>query len=476
VPYRVSANGRAPLEKGTGPITWTACDVPPVGLAIDSVTGLLTWTPPAPGSYPICLKAVGACGEDTARWTVQVVASQPAPAVAMTLSPRQLVVGQEMTADGAAGQGVAPLTNEWIWGDGTVAGYGAMAKHAYARAGTYPVKLRLYDSAGQVAEVSDTVEVMDAACTAPRSVRISGGPLTADGTLSATLTCEGEVGDPAAVYVWDFSDGATERGKTVTHSFSPGAYLVRVQVTTGDGCRTWAETWVKVTSSGRQPPICAVSATPSAGPAPLSVSWEAVYGDADGTVSEAVWKFSDGVSADARRYDALITRALEAPGTLRGTLEVKDANGLVCRASRTVEASLGPIFPPAIVTSPATGATCGTAYAYGEDGRARAEGTPPFTWSLGRGGTGVPEGMTVDSATGQISWTPKKPGPAGPQRVALVVENPAGTAVQDFLVQVECADQGCNCSSGSAGPFALLMLLALRWRRRARSGRGGSPG
>lgn len=477
VPYRITGSGRAQLDKGTGPITWTACDTPPAGFEIDSVTGLVTWTPAVPGSYPICLKSVGACGEDTVRWTVQVVASQPAPVVAMALSSRQLNVGQELAADGTASQGVAPLSEEWVWGDGTADGYGATAKHAYARAGTYLVTLRLYDSAGQLAQTSGTVQVVDAACTAPPSVQITGGPLTGDGSLPATLTCESDVSDAGAVYDWDFADGTTERGKTVTHTFSPGAYLVRVRVTAGGGCRTSAETWVRVTSAGQQPPTCDVFATPGAGPAPLSVSWEAVYGDPDGIVMSAVWKFSDGVTADARRYDALITRTLDAPGTLRGTLEVTDATGLVCRASRTVDSSLGAVFPPMIVTAPTTTATCGTAYTYGDDGRARAEGTPPFTWSLGSGtsGTGVPKGMTVDPSTGQISWTPEKPGPAGPVRVALVVENPAGTAVQDYMVQVDCTDHGCTCSSSGAAPFAVLMLLwaGLRWRRRTRSGRSG---
>ncbi len=155
-----------------------------------------------------------------------------------------------------------------------------------------------------------------------------------------------------------------------------------------------------------------------------------------------------------------------------------DATGRVCRASRTVEASLGADFPPSIVTAPTPGAVCGTAYVYGTDGRARAEGTPPFTWSLGRGtpGTGVPKGMTVDQATGQISWTPETPGTAGPVRVALVVENPAGTAVQDFMVQEECKDQKCGCSSGGgAGLFAMLALVGacLRVRRRTRPDRRG---
>jgi len=478
VAYRISGSGRATLEKGTGPITWTACDAPPAGFLIDSVTGLVSWTPPAAGSYPICLKAVGACGEDTVRWTVQVVASQPAPSVTMSLSSRRLLVGQELTASVGTSQGLGPFIDEWTWGDGTAAGYGAPAKHTYARAGAYPVTLRLYDSVGQMAQASDTVEVVDAVCTAPPTVRITGGPLSGDGSVSASLTCEGDVGDPGAVYDWDFSDGATLRGKAVTHAFTPGAYLVRVKVTTGGGCRTSAEAWVKVSSAGRQPPICDVSATPGGGPAPLSVSWEAVYGDPAGAVASAGWKFSDGVTADARRYDALITRTLDSPSTLSGTLEVTGATGLTCRASRTVEASLGTVFPPTIVTTPTPKAECGTAWIYGDDGRARAEGTPPFTWSLGLGtsGTGVPEGMTVDPSTGQISWTPKKPGPAGPVRVALVVENPAGTAVQDFMVDVDCADPGCNCSSGGAGSFAVLMLLwaGLRARRRSRPARAAS--
>lgn len=473
VAYRIAASGRATLVKGTGPITWTACDTPPAGFFIDSVTGLVSWTPAALGAYPICLKAVGACGEDTVRWTVQVLATLPPPSAAVALSPRRLGVGEEVTASGAGSMGVVPLSYEWSWGDGTPPGYGATANHAYARAGAYPVRLRVYDAAGQLAEVSDAVQVVDAACTAPPTVRIEG-PLTGNGSLSTTLTCEGDVGDAAAVYVWDFADGTTERGKTVSHTFQPGAYLVRVRVTTSDGCRTSAQAWVRVTSSGGQPPTCDVWATPSAGPAPLSVGWAAVFGDVDGTVASAVWKFSDGVTADARRFDALVTRTMEGPGALHGRLEVKDSSGLECRASATVEASLGSAFPPAIVSLPTLGATCKAEYLYGEDGRARAEGTPPFTWSLGRGtsGVGAPSGMTIDSTTGQIRWTPE-PAPPGPVRVTVAVENPAGTAVQDFMVQVECADPGCRCSSGGAGMFAVLMLLAsgLRWRRRVRPSR-----
>ena len=122
-------------------------------------------------------------------------------------------------------------------------------------------------------------------------------------------------------------------------------------------------------------------------------------------------------------------------------------------------------------TTPTLTAQCGKPYTYGSDGRARAEGTQPISWSLGKGGRNKPDGMTIDD-TGLLTWTPD--GTATKQRVTLVAENAGGAVEQDFEVAIECAGggslQGCGCGSGAGGASALLFALpwlALWLRRRA---------
>src|ERR1043165_1546483 len=177
--------------------------------------------------------------------------------------------------------------------------------------------------------------------------------------------------------------------------------------------------------------------TPVAGPAPLPVSLTGVFGDSDGTVASATWLFSDGITLDATRYNADAFRTITNPGKLGVTLRVVDDRGLVCRASVEAEAgNAAGVLPPEIISTPTLVTQCGQPYAYGLDGTARATGSRPLTWSLGQGdpAVGVPARMTID-ANGQIQWVPRKK--ATKERVTVVVENTAGVAHQDFVVDVQ---------------------------------------
>ncbi|UCH84644.1 MAG: laminin G domain-containing protein, partial [Candidatus Latescibacterota bacterium] len=83
---------------------------------------------------------------------------------------------------------------------------------------------------------------------------------------------------------------------------------------------------------------------------------------------------------------------------------------------------------PAITSTPVTSATEGQLYTYDVD----ATGYPEPAYAL----TVFPTGMTIGPADGFIQWTPASPGSA---QVTVEASNAKGTDVQDFIVVVEPA-------------------------------------
>jgi Putative Ig domain/Nidogen-like len=88
----------------------------------------------------------------------------------------------------------------------------------------------------------------------------------------------------------------------------------------------------------------------------------------------------------------------------------------------------GPL-PPFITSIPPTSARPGQPYTY----QPTASGVEPFTWSLVSG----PDGMSVDPATGAVSWTPAE---AGDYPVDLRVSDANGSADQNFVVSVAAGE------------------------------------
>lgn len=117
--------------------------------------------------------------------------------------------------------------------------------------------------------------------------------------------------------------------------------------------------------------------------------------------------------------------------------------------------------PPVFDSSPPTSAECDRLYQYD----LRATSPTPVSFAA----VSVPEGLSVDAATGEVRWTPRQE-QVGPQPVVLAVTNASGTSEQRFSVEVACTrpplpaayQVGCGCGAAAAAgwPWWGWMILA----------------
>jgi MYXO-CTERM domain-containing protein len=471
-PYRFDPSGLPVLLKGTAPIAWSLCASGPSGMHVDATTGIIDWIPTTAGTATICLQASGSCGSDMYSFDVNVAGVAPSMPVAIITLPPTTVSRTAVHANAMTSTPNPAYAYEWDFGDGTPLQYGVDVTHSWARAGGYNVRLSVYDPSGLRGDAAAAIAVTDTTCMNPPSVKIVTDNRRGNDQLMVNFSAMYTGADTSPVYRWSFGDGATAMGASASHMFMPGAYQVQLSVTTSDGCSASDSVTIEVTQNGNLAPHCAVTADPISGIAPLTSKFSAVFGDADGIVSSATWIFSDGVTVDAMRLSGVTYRVIDRPGVLSAVLEVVDDHGTLCRASTQAEASNGSeIFGPQIVSVPALTATCGMPYHYGADDLARATGSRPITWSLGRGTTGKPAGADID-ASGKLTWTPAVGKEKSfDERLTIVAQNAAGSVEQDFVVKVDCPTamtKPCGCSAGGVEIMALLALAALTSRSRRR--------
>jgi PKD repeat protein len=127
----------------------------------------------------------------------------------------------------------------WDFGDGSTAfstSSPALISHTYAVPGTYTVTLKLVDSFGNAATVSQSVtadELPTASFTGPAS-GVAGAAVTFDGGGSSDP--DGSI----TGYSWSFGDGKTSAaGPTTPHTYSaPGTHTVTLTVTDSSGLQS----------------------------------------------------------------------------------------------------------------------------------------------------------------------------------------------------------------------------------------------
>jgi PKD repeat protein len=202
-----------------------------------------------PGTHTVQVKAWDIYGAIT-QSSVQVTVVNQAPIAAMSLSAASAPTGTAITASNTGSYDPdGTLASTVIdFGDGFSANSGTAA-HAYARPGTYTVKVTVTDAYGASASTSSQVVIANRAPTA--KINLSATSLWLGSALSVNSTGSSDPDGSIVATKISFGDGTSVSGTSGTHTYmAAGTYTVTVTVTDDSGATSSASATVKVSAAG----------------------------------------------------------------------------------------------------------------------------------------------------------------------------------------------------------------------------------
>ena len=279
----------------------------------------------------------------------------------------------------------------WDLGDGTTA-TGNTVSHTYVTAGTYTVTLTISGASGQTSIATATVTVAAITASTPLQAVITADTLNGPAPLAVNFNANSSTGT-ISTFLWDFGDGATSAGTTVSHAYTvAGAYTVKLTVTGASGQTNIATATVTAAAPivPPAPPTAVLSSSTAAGQAPLTVNFNgsgstAATGD---TIASYAWSFGDGSSATG----ATISHTFATAGTYNTTLTVTDSKGLTGFATTPIVVTAAPVAvnqaPTAVVNATPLTGTAPLAVSFDASGSTDADGTiASYLWNFGDGST-----------------------------------------------------------------------------------------
>lgn len=205
------------------------------------------------GEYDVILQVIDDRGANTAlAKTVQVVPPNQAPVAIFTTDPLEPTANQEITFDAsaAADPDGTIVSYSWDFGDQTT-GQGKIVKHTYKAAGTYKVTLTVTDDKGATSSAFQNLVIKEQVLppNQPPLVTFSFTPTEPKVNEPVEFDASGSTDDGEIVrYQWEFGDGETAEGQTVTHTYkTAGTFTVKLTVTDDRGAKNSLSRTVTVT-------------------------------------------------------------------------------------------------------------------------------------------------------------------------------------------------------------------------------------
>lgn len=189
----------------------------------------------------------GGWAEASTLVTINPLANQP-PIASFTFSPASPLVNQWITFDATSSRDPDGriVSFAWDFGDGATA-RGSRVQKRYSAPGTYTVTLTVTDDRGASASSSQTVTVT-VPNQAPRA-RFTFSPTNPEPGQAVTFDAGASFDPDGAIvsYAWNFGDGTTGSGVTVTKAYSAaGRYTVTLTVRDDRGATGQAQQTVQV--------------------------------------------------------------------------------------------------------------------------------------------------------------------------------------------------------------------------------------
>lgn len=195
------------------------------------------------GEFDVILQVTDDRGANTTlAKTVRVVLPNQAPVAIFTVEPLEPTVNQEVTFDASvsADPDGTIVSYSWDFGDQTT-GQGKIVTHTYTAAGTYRVTLTVTDDKGATSSAFQNLVVKEQSLppNQPPLVTFSFTPVNPKVHQPVEFDASGSTDDGEIVrYFWEFGDGESAEGQTVTHIYKrPGTFTVKLTLTDDRGAK-----------------------------------------------------------------------------------------------------------------------------------------------------------------------------------------------------------------------------------------------
>ncbi len=235
----------------------------------------------------------------------------------------------------------------WNFGDGQYTGWQTSAgvSHAFANTGNYSVRLWVKDSCGAMS-AADTVIVSIvnpnpcAGNTPPNAIITSPSSGLVNQSLNFSGLSSSDSTGTIQSYAWNFGDGQSANGVTVSHSYaSAGNKTVTLTLTDSCGAQATTSRTISITNpdpcAGNQPPIAQASANPANANLNQSISFSAAgSSDPNGSITSYAWNFGDGSSGSG----ASASHAYVSTGNFNIVLTITDNCGAT--ATKTISVTI----------------------------------------------------------------------------------------------------------------------------------------
>jgi PKD repeat protein len=225
----------------------------------------------------------------------------------------------------------SPTSWSWSFGDGA-SSTTQNPSHTYNNAGNFTATLTVANSGGQTNSASQTITVTNAPQTGVMA-NFSANPTSGQAPLSVQFTDQSS--GPVVSWSWNFGDGSSNSTQNPSHTYNnAGTFTATLTVANSAGQTSSASQAITVTNAP-QPVSAGFSASPTSGPAPLTVQFT---DQSSGPVVSGSWNFGDDSTSATTNPSHTYNNA----GTFTATLTVTGSAGQTSSVSHTITVTNAP--------------------------------------------------------------------------------------------------------------------------------------